>query len=694
MGTKWRSFATNIVTKSFLFALLLGTVYFAAWGTMMMVDTIRIKEYLPSDSLVTMDYTNNWEFQRAGSDIVRAFENGVAPEKRLNEKHLPTYYYRAEFADQTITNSPEGREFFAKHQYHGAYRALPDGSWETLAMGVADRQQGFYSPQGNYDYSIDYFMNNVWGVTEFENQEYASSAADYAPVPTPPIDEDQLTANYQAWLANNPRPALTVYYAFDDASVAEFQAYWQQCRYYYLAVLGSIGGFVLVGLIAGLWLLIACGRRPADREAHLLPIDQLWTEAGFCIMCVFVVLWCGALALYVQSCNYSHLSSALDPVMMHLYCTSFTLCVAGFMAFFLSQVRLIKARRFWKNSLIRRLCRWCLIPFKKLWSMARECFDQHAFRDYPLTQALQKRQLVFFGALGGALGLPLLLTLAFGAGELATIMLLLVAGVAVIAYWQMTGNKKTYEEINNGMSESFAEQVKAERTKTALITNVSHDLKTPLTSIITYTDLLSQEELSDTARDYVTILGQKAERLKLMVADLFDLAKSAGGNIPLTLEVLDLKRLVEQTIADMEDHIEASGLTIKTKLPEGEVNIYADGKKLYRVFQNLIVNTLKYSMESSRVYITMEVTGKQVTTAIKNTSASEMDFTAEEILQRFNRGDKARAGDGNGLGLSIAESFTTACGGSFRLELDGDLFKVTTIFPLTDRKPAPSEDIL
>jgi len=202
-----------------------------------------------------------------------------------------------------------------------------------------------------------------------------------------------------------------------------------------------------------------------------------------------------------------------------------------------------------------------------------------------------------------------------------------------------------------------------------------------LTSIISYIELLAKEEgLTETARDYVNILSEKAYRLKNIVSDLFDLAKSTSGDIKLDLEKLDLKKLIEQTLGDMEDDILSSGLQIKTRLPESPVYITSDGKKLYRVFQNLIDNALKYSLKGTRVYIDLEEIDGKAVVSIKNISAYEMDFTAEEILQRFTRGDKARSTEGSGLGLSIAESFTKVCGGEFQLHIDGDLFKVVLRF--------------
>lgn len=237
------------------------------------------------------------------------------------------------------------------------------------------------------------------------------------------------------------------------------------------------------------------------------------------------------------------------------------------------------------------------------------------------------------------------------------------------------------DNIDAGMKKSIEEQVKSERMKIELVTNVSHDLKTPLTSIISYVDLLSKTELSDEAADYVKIISAKAERLKNIVSDLFDIAKANSGNSSVLLENLDLCKLIVQTLADMDDRVNASGMTIKTKLPSAPVIIRSDGKKLYRVFQNLIDNALKYSLKGTRIFIEAEITDGLVKASVKNTSAYELDFTADEIKERFTRGDKSRSTEGSGLGLSIAESFTAVCGGSFNVVIDGDQFRTEVVFP-------------
>ena len=245
-------------------------------------------------------------------------------------------------------------------------------------------------------------------------------------------------------------------------------------------------------------------------------------------------------------------------------------------------------------------------------------------------------------------------------------------------------SSESLANISESYSKSVAEAVRAEHTKIELITNVSHDLKTPLTSIISYVDLLSREELTPQGREYVDVLQSKSERLKTIVADVFELARTASGDITVEHEKLDLTRLANQTLAEMQDRIESSGLGLKTEICDPPVEVISDGKRLYRVLQNLLDNALKYSLSGTRIYFSLEKSAGSAVLIIRNIAGYEMDFTADEILERFARGDKSRSSEGTGLGLSIAQAFTQACGGDFRLDIDGDMFKVTLTFPLSE----------
>ncbi len=235
-------------------------------------------------------------------------------------------------------------------------------------------------------------------------------------------------------------------------------------------------------------------------------------------------------------------------------------------------------------------------------------------------------------------------------------------------------------DIQYGMEIALKEQMQSEQLKVELVSNVSHDLKTPLTSIISYVDLLKQEDLPENLKDYVKILDDKAQRLNEMVQDVFDISKAASGQLSVHLEQLDFGKLLEQTLAEMQETISLSSFSIKTDIPPVPIYILADGQRLYRVFQNLIQNALQYSLEGSRIYITLKSEGNFATVSIKNTSKSEINENINYI-ERFVRGDNSRSDGGSGLGLSIAQSFTQACNGKFSVETIADLFVVTVKFP-------------
>lgn len=235
--------------------------------------------------------------------------------------------------------------------------------------------------------------------------------------------------------------------------------------------------------------------------------------------------------------------------------------------------------------------------------------------------------------------------------------------------------------IGQGMEKALETQMKGERMKIDLITNVSHDLKTPLTSIIGYVDLLSKDEsLSAEARDYVTILVNKTERLKAIISDLFELAKATSGDAKVDLEVMDMKRLVEQTLGDMADQIEESGFGIRYQCEAVHTKFMGDSSRMYRVVQNVIENALKYSLKGTRIFLRITEADQNVKLEVVNTASYEMNFTEEEIMERFARAEKSRTSEGNGLGLSIADSFTKNCGGKFAIKIDGDQFLVTIQF--------------
>jgi len=233
-------------------------------------------------------------------------------------------------------------------------------------------------------------------------------------------------------------------------------------------------------------------------------------------------------------------------------------------------------------------------------------------------------------------------------------------------------------ELNSGMEKAIDDAVKSQRMRAELITNVSHDLKTPLTSIINYIDLMKKSctPNNQTQMEYIEVLEKKSQRLKVLIEDLFEAAKLTSGSAELTLAVVDIADLLKQTLGELSEKIEASGLNFRVSYGKEHCYAYVDGKKIWRLFENLIMNILKYSQPGSRVYITLDEKDELVEIVFKNISAYEITFDPEELFERFKRGDSSRSTEGSGLGLSIARRLVELHNGRMDIVVDGDLFKV------------------
>ncbi|AFS79673.1 Alkaline phosphatase synthesis sensor protein PhoR [Gottschalkia acidurici 9a] len=241
--------------------------------------------------------------------------------------------------------------------------------------------------------------------------------------------------------------------------------------------------------------------------------------------------------------------------------------------------------------------------------------------------------------------------------------------------------KEKIENIQEGFKNAVDKEIKSQNMKTELISNVSHDLKTPLTAIITYVDLLKDKNLSEEKRiAYLDTLDRKSQRLQELVEDLFEVSKATSGNISLNIVDVDIVSLMKETLLELNDKITNSSLVLRKNFPTGKVILPLDSQRTFRVFENLIINITKYAMKGSRVYIDIIDRENEVNIILKNMTESEIDYNVNELLERFVRGDKSRNTEGAGLGLAIAKSFVEIQGGCFNIDVDGDLFKVTMIF--------------
>ena len=252
--------------------------------------------------------------------------------------------------------------------------------------------------------------------------------------------------------------------------------------------------------------------------------------------------------------------------------------------------------------------------------------------------------------------------------------------------------RQRIEEAREIERESLEKVSRSDQLRIDLITNVSHDLKTPLTSMVGYIELMKKEELSDVMRDYVDVLSERAEKLKEMISSLFSLAKASSGNVELKMESFEMNRLIDQIFADMDDRIRESGLEFVTRKTEESTELVSDNMYCYRICQNLLENTLKYSAKGTRVFVKTSVKsgegasdgsrkGRRICLEITNTSGYLMDFTEEDIVERFARGDRARSSEGNGLGLAIVSTYTKALGGEFDIRIDCDQSRACVELP-------------
>ena len=250
-------------------------------------------------------------------------------------------------------------------------------------------------------------------------------------------------------------------------------------------------------------------------------------------------------------------------------------------------------------------------------------------------------------------------------------------------FWDLKRHGEDLNNIAKGMAIAVDDRLKSERMKTELITNVSHDIKTPLTSIINYATLIGEEQSdNEKINEYSEVLVRQSERLKRLIEDLVEASKASTGNLEVEPVPCSASVFLDQASGEYSEKLEAADLTLVTRAPEKEMTIMADGRRMWRIFDNLMNNICKYAMPGTRVYLSLEEENGSAVFTFKNTSRDELNISEEELMERFTRGDSSRNTEGNGLGLSIARSMAELQGGTLNLSIDGDLFKAILAFPV------------
>ena len=484
-----------------------------------------------------------------------------------------------------------------------------------------------------------------------------------------------------------------------DSMADEAENYETYSKLMFPMLAGAIFGSVL-WLIGMVWLTVTAGRKPKDEEIHLNGFDRWYTEiaAGTVIGIWLAGTIISGTLIANSSLGYSH--AVVTVIVTCLICGTYTM--AWFLIGYLSLVRRIKAGTLWKNSLIRKVLKWIGKCSGKLADFAR-AFSRNT---------AEKIKVLLVG--GAFLFLQFLIIGCVFSGAGVFLLALMAVDVAVMIFAirkadgqdrimdglkkisdgelqykiktdTLTGKQKVMAEyINNigsGLDAAVENSLKKERMQTELITNVSHDLKTPLTSIINYVDLMKRENPTDPKiQEYLRILDEKSQRLKVLTEDVVEASKASTGNIKLEMNDIDFVEMVQQVIGEFEEKFQEKNLTMMVHFTDEPSIIYADGQRMWRVLENVFGNVVKYAMEGTRVYAEISNRNKKVTFSLKNISAQPLNISADELTERFIRGDVARNTEGSGLGLSIAKSLTELQGGEFKLYLDGDLFKVMITF--------------
>lgn len=484
-----------------------------------------------------------------------------------------------------------------------------------------------------------------------------------------------------------------------DSMADEAENYETYSKLMFPMLAGAIFGSVL-WLIGMVWLTVTAGRKPKDEEIHLNGFDRWYTEiaAGAVIGIWLAGTIISGTLIANSSLGYSH--AVVTVIVTCLICGTYTM--AWFLIGYLSLVRRIKAGTLWKNSLIRTVLKWIGKCSGKLSDFARAFSRNTAEKIKVLLVggAFLFLQFLIIGCGFTGAGVFLIILLIVDAAAVIFIIRkadgldLIMDGLKKISDGELqykiktdtlTGKQKVMAEyINNigsGLDAAVENSLKKERMQTELITNVSHDLKTPLTSIINYVDLMKRENPTDPKiQEYLRILDEKSQRLKVLTEDVVEASKASTGNIKLEMNDIDFVEMVQQVIGEFEEKFQEKNLTMMVHFTDEPSIIYADGQRMWRVLENVFGNVVKYAMEGTRVYAEISNRNKKVTFSLKNISAQPLNISADELTERFIRGDVARNTEGSGLGLSIAKSLTELQGGEFKLYLDGDLFKVMITF--------------
>lgn len=712
------------ITALFLLSILSVALFFSALGIAYLVDQGGyvnpegfVKDHIASnaffsDMTAAADYYTAF-LQKQSGDSYTNLENF---EQKFSRENSNFFFTVQDDTGKTVFESPDQDEAY---QYTRSQEQYLSYNWRN----VVEEDHVFSSEEAFEEYvnSLNRQNFNVDSayITTYEQEDSAedvSGAQTEERTPEPALENSAAETTVETTADDHPADlpgskvhAYISYQRFDYAHVTitgyirqtlaakdriYFEAYYTNLLVENRNTLIWLTAVLFVLCLAlVIFLLCAAGHKEGVEGIHLNWVDRIPLDLYL------------ALALATGSCV---LMLGIDatgvdfvPAVI-LLAILLALAVLLVMSVLMTLSTRFKSGAFWKNTLVYRcLCllfrmgkglkdglSYCAKHLHLYWQ-AGLIFAGVTLLEFLVVAAFGSESICVIWFLAKLVETPLLVLILISLQKLKAGGEALAEGNlnASVDLRHMYGVLKHHGEnlnsIAQGMQKAVQQQLKSERFRTDLITNVSHDIKTPLTSIVNYVDLLKKEDVQpEKAKEYIAVLGRQSARLKKLTEDLVEASKASSGTLPVHLEAVDVNVLLSQVSGEYQSRFELCKLEPIVKLSSEDPQILADGKLLWRVFDNLLSNICKYAMPGTRVYFTSEVQDGRVSISFKNISNYPLDITADELLERFVRGDSSRSTEGSGLGLSIAQSLTGLQKGTFDLVVDGDLFKANLSFPL------------
>lgn len=673
MATKSKKFSHSIITKTLVFILLLasvaGTIHSGLniiEATKGNIEIIFEKSYIESSEFRS-DYDLTISRLSQLVDVYKSEEyilegKSIDPDDLVNR--IENNYWEEE-----VDSTSESQV------YNDIKQNMIDsdlGHFYSIVNNLSkEKEPLYYATNGE-----EVFTNTTQTTVEqFKQYPVYSISEDYDwEIYPSQLEQSYFRSGYSQSAARSTANGVKIFVGYTEPYIQRASITWNEKKakamdagLYFLI-------FVTLFLLSLLYLLVTTGKDSfRSKTVNLSFIDKLYTDFNIALL----VMLTGFFFAIMNGAFYYFIG--MNAV---IYITILPI-IGAFGILLLSLVRHMKNKTIFKHSLVYKMLRWFFQLVADIYNSGSTGMKViTAVILYPIVTAAT---LYFFPiTIGFAVWLVLKKVKSFqkiqdGAKEMREGNLqhqIDIDGRGEFAV--LAGN---INGINEGFKQAVHNELKNERMKTELITNVSHDIRTPLTSLITYTDLLKTETDPEKVQSYIEILDQKTKRLKILTDDLFDAAKATSGDIPVDLQQIDIVALINQGIGEVSENIMEKNLIFKLNQSAEKMYVTADGRLLWRSIENILSNIFNYALEGSRVYIDIVDNGNGTLISFKNISKHELNVTSEELMQRFKRGDEARSSNGSGLGLSITKSLIENQNGSFTIAIDGDLFKSMIYFP-------------